>query len=468
MLASCRSGVALVIAGLVFGLPRASAAGNPNIPIEHFIFIVQENHSFDNYFGTFPGANGIPPGTALADYPGGPLTEHPFLLRDKTVFHDLGHSWLTAKVVWDNGAMDGFLWGEYPEGTEYYGKGIPVPTPNPSLVKLQKTRSKSSDHSKAAREVLSPHGFADDEDEDAPDIEEQNEALMAALPAPNGSPNPKHRPKYVRSSLGYWDDKIIPNYWEYAHKFTLCDAFFSSLMGPSVPNHLYIVSAQSAAIVNGDGIGHDRVARYMFPSIIQLLGQANITWKYYSGTFPYDENIWKPLPGFRAYSESIDPHVALDSHLGRTAEFYYDVKSGNLPQVCWLTPTPELSEHPPSSIPAGMWYVTDLVNAIMESSYWQSCAIIIMWDDYGGFYDHVPPVQTDEFGFGFRVPAIVISPYCINTVVHNQYDLTSPLKLIETKFGLAPLTARDATSNTMLECFDFTQAPLPPVIIKRK
>jgi phospholipase C len=115
-----------------------------------------------------------------------------------------------------------------------------------------------------------------------------------------------------------------------------------------------------------------------------------------------------------------------------------------------------------------MWYVTGLVNAVMQSNYWQNSVIIIMWDDYGGFFDHVPPPNVDEYGYGFRVPAIVISPYSRSgVVIHTQYDLTSPLKLLETKFGLASLTPRDGTSNTMLECFDFTQTPLPPVIIDK-
>jgi phospholipase C len=92
-------------------------------------------------------------------------------------------------------------------------------------------------------------------------------------------------------------------------------------------------------------------------------------------------------------------------------------------------------------------------------------AIIIIWDDYGGFYDHVSPPQIDTLGYGFRVPALVISPYSQVGVVHTTYDLTSLLKLIETKFNLPPLTPRDSSSNTMLECFNFEQAPLPPVII---
>jgi phospholipase C len=115
-----------------------------------------------------------------------------------------------------------------------------------------------------------------------------------------------------------------------------------------------------------------------------------------------------------------------------------------------------------------MWYVTGLINAVMQSQYWNSCAIIVTWDDFGGFHDHVPPVNIDEYGFGFRVPAIVISPYSLSgVIVHTQYDLTSPLKLVETAFGLSPLAQRDSNANTMLECLDFNQTPLPPLIISQ-
>ena len=114
-----------------------------------------------------------------------------------------------------------------------------------------------------------------------------------------------------------------------------------------------------------------------------------------------------------------------------------------------------------------MWYVTDLVNAVMQSKYWSNCAIIILWDDYGGFYDHVPPPRVDTYGYGFRVPALVISPYSNVGVVHTTYDLTSLLKLIETKYNLSPLTPRDAAANSMLDCFNFSQTPLPPKIITK-
>ena len=157
------------------------------------------------------------------------------------------------------------------------------------------------------------------------------------------------------------------------------------------------------------------------------------------------------------------------ANLVPTSQFYTDLKNQTLPQVCWLKPASPESEHPPNDITKGMHYVTHLVNAVMKSPYWNNCAIIITWDDYGGFYDHVPPVQTDMYGFGFRVPCLVISPYALpNTVVHTQYDFTSILKLIETKFLLSPLTERDNAANNMLDCFNFSQTPLPKDIIQKR
>jgi phospholipase C len=206
-------------------------------------------------------------------------------------------------------------------------------------------------------------------------------------------------------------------------------------------------------------------AIYSFDSVIELLGASSVGWKYYSGYDPQANNIWNPLPGFETYAGG-QGYNNVSANLGATTDFCNDLQNGTLPQVCWITPTVENSEHPPQNIQTGMWYVTDLVNAVMQSSYWNSCAIILTWDDYGGFYDHVPPPQVDEFGYGIRVPAIVISPYSLSgVVVHTQYDHTSLLKLVETAFGLGSLTARDASSNTMLECFNFNQSPLSPVII---
>jgi Phosphoesterase family len=154
--------------------------------------------------------------------------------------------------------MDGFLWAEYSQASRYYRKGIPVPTPNPALVKIVKRKRTSATvllSTLADGKIVSPHGFIDDEDDEAPWVGAANEDLANAAPAPKGTPNWKKRPRWVSETLSYMDGSIVPNYWTYAHDYTLCDAFFSSESGPSAPNHLYPIAGQAAGIVNNDRLG---------------------------------------------------------------------------------------------------------------------------------------------------------------------------------------------------------------------
>jgi phospholipase C len=448
---------------LALSTDRTFAAGNPAIPIEHIIVIVQENHSFDNYFGTYPGANGIPAGTMLPKVPGGPHILAPFLATTTTP-HDMQHGWIPAAVAYDSGLMDGFYWSAYGPSARYYGNGITTPPPDSNLVQIVPTASPTLTSAPAITnsntEILSPQGFTDSEDELAPDVGNQNEAL--AIKQATSSSSPPTQPSWAINAVSYYDSAFIPNYWNYAQHYTLCDKFFSTLRGPSEPNHLDIVAAESGGIVNN----YDPsvyTLYYFFPEIMDELLQAGVSWKYYTGQIhPQKENLWNPLPGF----SQITSNPAQFAKLVSTGQFYTDVTNGTLPQVCWLIPSAQNSEHPPQDITIGMAYVTNLVNAVMQSLYWRNCAIIITWDDYGGFYDHVRPIQTDEYCFGFRVPCLVISPYALsNTVVHTQYDFTSILKLIEAKFLLSSLTGRDGAANDMLNCFNFSQTPLAPDII---
>ena len=412
-----------LLAMLTLTAGRAFAAGNAAIPIEHIIVIVQENHSFDNYFGTYPNANGIPAKTMLPKVPGGPLILKPFLATTRTP-HDLQHSWQAAAVAYDNGLMDGFYWSAYKPSVAYYGRRITIPQPDSKLVQIVPTPT----------------------------------------PTPAPPSRPPKQPSWAINAVSYYDSTSIPNYWNYAQHYTLCDNFFSALRGPSQPNHLYTVAAQSGGIVSNYNFPSQTVT-YFFPEIMDELFKAGVSWKYYSDqTDPHQQGIWNPLPGF----PQIASNPAQFANVVSPSQFYTDVNNGALPQVCWLIPSPQNSEHPPYDIAVGMAYVTTLVNAVMQSQYWQNCAIIITWDDYGGFYDHVPPIQTDtdKYGFGFRVPCLVISPYALsNTIVRTQYDLTSILKLIETKFLLSSLSGRDNAANNMLDCFNFSQTPLPTDII---
>lgn len=391
------------------GVQAGTTASSQGIDkIRHVIWISQENHSFDNYFGTYPGADGIPPGVCLPFRPGGRRCVKPFHLKRLKIPCDLDHEWLIAHAAYDDGRMDGFVWAE-------------------------------------------------------------------------GSPY----------TMGYYDERDIPNYWAYARHFTLAEHFFSSLMGPSGPNHVYMVAAQSGGLVNNIFTLHDLKRAlddpdgFTFLSMVSLLQNARITWKYYVQTKPTSPQVWEgsgpggavtrtthqsptkyflwnPLPGFKA----IRDNPSLMAHLVSEEQFYKDLKTGTLPQVSWLIPTAVDSEHPPANIQRGMWYVTRLINAVMQSRYWRDSVIFLTWDDYGGFYDHVPPPQMDAFGLGPRVPALIISPYARPGYIDfHTYEFSSILKFIETRWGLPHLTARDDHANNMLGAFNFSQMPNPPYVI---
>jgi phospholipase C len=375
---------------------------------------MQENRSFDHYFGTFPGAEGIPQGISFIDPHDG---------TSVSPYHDTGdvnrggpHDWDNAQASINNGKMDGFLTQSYT--------------------------------------AINPNG-----------------AMFN--PAVAEGRNPK-------DVMGYHDYHEIPNYWNYATLYVLQDHMFESVASYSLPAHLYMLAAQSGGYVNG--AKQTKPSTYNFPEITELLTNGKIDWKYYvtSGNEPDTEDahvvgsnsqeqqdpdkytLWNPLPAFPA----VQNNPVQRSRLQGTSQFYQDAASGNLPQVSWIIPSGAVSEHPPSSVKIGMTYVTGLINSVMEGPQWSSTAVFLSWDDWGGFYDHVAPPKVDNYGLGIRVPGIVISPYARqNFIDHKTYSFESWLKIVEERFDIHPLTARDTKALDMLDAFDFTQQPRPPVIL---
>nr|MDP9289314.1 hypothetical protein [Thermoproteota archaeon] len=198
-----------------------------------------------------------------------------------------------------------------------------------------------------------------------------------------------------------------------------------------------------------------------------LMNRNNITWKYYD--FPIKQGDYKAsIINGKAF-DYFNPYTAkgssytqgYSSHFVNRSQLFDDLnKNGTFPQVSWVIPNLDLSEHPAASIKLGMHWVNRVVDAIMQSPYWNSTAIILTWDDYGGFYDHVPPPQIDQYGLGFRVPAIIISPYAKPGFIdHTRYQFESILKFIEWEFNIPSLSER---ANNLLNAFDFNQKPNPP------
>jgi phospholipase C len=157
------------------------------------------------------------------------------------------------------------------------------------------------------------------------------------------------------------------------------------------------------------------------------------------------------------------------NHIVPPEQIYTDLKSDNLPDVSWVTPAFALSDHPPQSVCQGENWTVSVINAIMQSPDWASTAIVLTWDDFGGFYDHVAPPHLDMYGLGPRVPAIIISPYAKPGYIDSTtYEFASVLRFIETIFDVPPMTSRDANASDMLGAFDFSQEPIAPLVLDQR
>jgi phospholipase C len=444
--------------------------------IKHVIVIQQENRSFDSYFGTYPGADGIPmqggkpsvcvtnPATGSCD---APYVDH------ADVNGGGPHSQPNATADINGGKMDGFV-GQAEAGR----RGCLDPTDPACTISS------------------------------TPDV------------------------------MGYHTESDIPNYWTYAKDFVLQDHMFEPNASWSLPAHLFLVSEWSAFCTqhnnpascanalqtrpaerpanapaiyggqagptNGSNAGNKRrtpIANqagqpvYAWTDLTYLLDKSHVGWGYYvvSGTEPDCENdaaescapiqqnastpgIWNPLPWFDT--------VKADHQLGNIQsvdKFYAAAKSGTLPAVSWVVPSGTVSEHPPAPVSFGQSYVTSLINAVMKSPDWDSTAIFLAWDDWGGFYDQVVPPTVDQNGYGLRVPGIVVSPYAKSgSIDHQALSFDAYDKFIEDDFLKGqridpasdgrPDPRPDVRENqkvlgNLTDDFNFNQSPHSPVVL---
>jgi phospholipase C len=333
-------------------------------PIEHVVVIVKENHTFDNYFGTFPGANGI----------------------------------------------------------------IEPQAANPPLADPSHTHGSWESRAK----------------------------------------NATHQVQYKEAD--------IPEYFDLARKFTLCDNYFSEVAGPSTPNHLMLVAASAPCINNPHNQYRPSAsARYTLPNLPAELIAKKLTWGNYGG---YVFNYFKNLPG-----KSVSSH-------GRDT-FAKHVKAGTVPNVSWVfgDGTPNYSEHPVQNVTTGQQWTVDLVKTIAASPLWAKTMIFITWDDWGGWADHVTPPNVEpwnhnmaqhpgdaypnydgqQYRYGSRVPCLVVGPYAKPGHISSQLNShVSIPRFIEDTFGLPQLSGRDRAANGLTDCYDFGQAPNAPYLPKLK
>jgi phospholipase C len=434
------------VAGLLAlnGVAPLVAASPQTSKIQHIVFIVQENHSFDNYFGTYPGARGTPGGLVI---PANPATNNsakyaPYLLLDSQPIYLTGD--------------------ELP-------LGVSDPSQLSANVSQYLPHHLSSESAGGMTNAWTAAHIAYD-----------NGKMDGFINAQGGN----------AQTMGYYDRSDIPYYWDYADHFLLADNFFSSLMGPTFPNHLYIASGAAGPVsgLNYDWVTNGTITGNLagsFPyeslnltwaTLAQELTKSNTTWNWYDGDpSPTAPSAWNVIPMFNYFQKN--PQL-VTQHVKSTQFFGPDIQAGKLAAVSWIMPgswSPptypsgcvgiDTSEHPPARSDCGMDYVAHLVNSIMNSPYWSSTAIVLTWDDWGGFYDNVAPPQVDAYGLGFRVPTIVISPWVTpHHIDHTQYELSSMLRFAESVFNLPTLGTRDAKVNDMLSMFDFNQSPVPVLI----
>ena len=403
------------------GLGEVNPRGAASVPLDHIIIVMQENHVYDDYFGTYcltlgvdctMNATGIPPGTCVPLYPAntaaGCIQPYRYGWANVTTPTDMLHNWVSAHQAYDNGSLDGF----------YQAEGLHL------------------------------------------------------------------------STFGYYDGSLLPTYWDLAEQYGLGDNMFASVLSYSTPNHWYLVAGTSPPEGVNQTLHKARNSSALTPNeqlylnqsnstetIADLLMNSSVSWDYYdyplasygtalsqpSGAGETDSafDYWNP---FAAKASSYTP--AYSSHLVSSSQFFTDAAAGRLPNVSWVLPTFNNSDHPPASLVNGESWVDSIVNAVERSPDWNTSAIFVAWDDYGGYFDHQPPPAIDANGVSLRSPFLVIGPYVRENFVSHRFEyFESLLHLIEWRFHLPSLTNRDRFAPLPLEYFDFAGAPRAPITV---
>jgi phospholipase C len=374
--------------------------------ITHVVIVIQENRSFDNLFHGFPGAD-----TALTGkmHDGTTLTLQPVPLGDR---FDPDHTYGSFRAALDSGKMDGFDYE--PVYGLYQGKYQQVPG-------MQKY----------------PYSYVQPSD--------------------------------------------VAPYNQLAGTYALADRMFQSNGGPSYPAHQYLIAGQSANAINGPPgwpWGCDSPAGSTVPvlnssggqvpgpfpcfgytTLADLLDASRIGWRYYTPPITNVNGVYSAYDAVRQIRYGPDWSADVLSPETRVLS---DVAAGRLAPVTWIVPSFPNSDHPGIGAVGGPQWVGTIVNAIGTSKFWDSTAIFIVWDDWGGWYDHAAPAQYDVMGLGFRVPLIVVSAYAKRGYVsHVEHEFGSILKFVEDDFGLPSMQSTDARSDNLVDCFDFTKKPAP-------
>jgi phospholipase C len=365
------------VCGTLGLVPEVHAARSD---VQHVVIILKENHTTDNLFGGFPGAD-----TAK------------LRLRTPLPFApNINHTRAAALIAYDDGLMDGFL--RIPPG------------------------------------------------------------LLGPLESGVSPGRPWSESQYT--------EKELPIYWSWARQYVLGDEFFTSVMGPSFPNHLFSLTATSFGAVDNPnsrwwGCDAPQLPGYYNTTVLLADGQlvfpcfdgrvlqdelddAGISWKFYGPLPDQSGYVWSSLDAIK--------HIRFGPDWRKVVawqEFVEDAKEDQLPAVSWLVAPTEVSDHPPEDELESMHWTAAQVAAVQASPAWQSTVIFITFDDFGGFYDHVPPPQVDDTGFGFRAPLLIVSPLVKSGYIDHSVSDFSSLVKFEDRWGLVRIGARDADAGDL-------------------
>jgi phospholipase C len=442
---------ALLAAAVAIPLALASVAAKPAPKrqlegihkIEHVVVIMQENRSFDEYFGTFPGADGIPAGVCVPD----PVNGGCIKPYHDPADHNRGgpHTAANAQNDIHGGAMDGFV------DQAEFGRDSCLDRNNPNC-----------GGGRSRTDVM-------------------------------GYKTAKDIPNYWAYAKSFvLQDRMFESARSYSlpsHLFMVSgwSAWCARPLDPS--------TCQSSLLkADLDREQPDGTPDYGWTDLTYLLHKHHVSWRYYVavGTQPDCDDgaiacvpkpqapgtpeIWNPLPDFVTVHQDGET-----GNIRPVSDFFAAARSGHLPAVAWIVPTNKYSEHSPALVSDGQFWVTSLINTIMRGPDWKSTAIFVSWDDWGGFYDHVNPPTVDGNGYGLRVPGLVISPYAKRGYVdHQTLSFDAYLKFIEDDFlggqRLDPKTdgrpdprpsvrERARVLGDLRNDFDFSQPPRAPLVL---
>jgi phospholipase C len=398
-------------------LTHAGTASSPGTYIKHIVVIVQENRSFENIFAGWPGADAPTYGYL---HTGKRVALHSMTYADDCVhiggyqYCDIGHLWQQALLGWDNGKMNGFD----ENGYGAYGTGPPVhehPYAYLDHAEIAPYRALASQYVLADHMFPTEFGTSFTAHQDLIAGTTRVDAAHSLVNVPLPSPP--------------WG----------------CSAY----QGTKTP----LVDRKRRVNNNGPFPCLD-----YYPTLADTLDAAGVSWKYYAPPLGNPAGgVWSAFSAIKDVYEGPDWKRDI---ISPETKVFDDVEKGQLPSVAWVIPDFKWSDHPSTPSNWGPSWVADVVDEIGKSSAWQSTAIILLWDDWGGWFDSAPPPQLDYVGLGLRVPCIIISPYVKKGALsHTQYEYGSILKFMEETFKLKSLGSTDVRATTIVDAFDFTQKP---------